>query len=211
MRFIISFLLCAFLFSCNGKKTPDVSSIKVNLQTQRFDQDFFGIDTNNIATSLDKLKEKYPSFAKTYLIEILGADSTWRADTTAIYVKDYLKYYSSVFDSSQKLFSNFSSYENKIKKAFQFVKYYFPTYKIPSSIITFIGPANGKSNGLGDDFLGIGLQAHLGKNFLLYKTESVRETYPDYVSANFTPDFIEINSMRSVVTEIYPEKIPASG
>ena len=205
MRFFFILSLFAFLFSCGGNKTPDISSIKINLQTQRYEKEFFAIDTNNLTASLDKLEEKYPSFNKTYLIEILGIDPRWSNDTLATYVKDYLNYSTSVYSESEKLFGNFNSYDSKLKKAFQFVKYYFPKYKTPSKIITFIGPANGASNALGDDFLCIGLQAHLGKDFPLYKTESVREIYPDYVSANFTPDFIEINSMRSIVNDMFPE------
>ena len=205
MRFFFIICLSAFLFSCGGNKTPDVSAIKVNLQTQRFEKDFFAIDTNNVTASLDKLQEKYPTFNKTFLLQILGIDPRWSNDTLATYVKDYLSYSTSVYNESEKLFGNFNSYDSKLKKAFQFVKYYFPKYKIPSNIITFLGPANGASNALGDDFLCIGLQAHLGKDFPLYKTESVRETYPDYVSANFTPDFIEINSMRSVINDMFPE------
>ena len=208
MRYLIVVLICGLLFSCNGDKNPDVSNIKINLQTQRFEQDFFAIDTNNVIAAINKLEEKYPTFTKPYLIRILGVDENWGGDTTANYVKDFIKYYATVYDSTKKDFTNFSSYEAKIKKAFQYFKYYFPNYKLPTKLITFIGPANGVSNAPFEDKMIIGLQAHLGKDFPLYQTESARETYPDYVSANFTADFIEINTMQSLINDLLSYATP---
>ena len=88
----------------------------------------------------------------------------------------------------------------------QFVKYYFPQYKIPTKVITYIGPADGYGDILDDDALIIGLHAHLGKDFPLYKTGAVAETYPDYITARFEPEYITVNSMRNIVDDIYPEK-----
>ncbi len=207
MRFVFSFLFCTFLFSCkNNDNTPDVSSIKINLTTQRFEQDFFGLDTNNIVPQLDKLQATYPSFTKSFLIEILGVDPRWSNDTTALYLKQYITFSRTIYDSTQKKFKDFSLYEEQIKNGLQYVKYYFPKYKLPTKIITFIGPADGSGDGIGEDFLSIGLQSHLGKDFPLYKTDMVRDVYPDYVSANFNPEFIEVNAMKNIVADMYPEK-----
>jgi hypothetical protein len=204
MRILIIVLVFSFLFSCNGGKNPDVSDIKISLQTQRFEQDFFAVDTNNVVAGINALEAKYPSFTKPYLIRILGADANWGGDTLAIYVKDFMKYYASVYDSTKKEFTNFKPYEAKLQKAFQYMKYYFPNYKLPTKLITFIGPANGVSNAPFDDAIIVGLQAHLGKDFPLYQTESIRETYPDYVSRDFTPDFIEINTMKGLINDLMP-------
>jgi hypothetical protein len=205
MRILLLLLTCSFLFSCNGDKSPDVSNIKIDLQTQRFDQDFFAVDTNNLIVGLQNLEQKYPNFTKPYLTKVLGVDARWGGDTTANYVKYFMKFYTDVNDSAKKQFADFKPYEAKLKKAFQYLKFYFPNYKLPKKIITFIGPANGVSNAPFEDAVIVGLQAHLGKDFPLYKTESVRETYPDYVSANFTPDFIEINTMTSLINDLMPK------
>ncbi|MEO8112707.1 MAG: hypothetical protein ABI594_21840, partial [Ginsengibacter sp.] len=62
MNKILLPLCClVFFFSCkNNKNVPDVSGVKVNLETKRFDQDFFAIDTANIAASMQQLLKKYP-------------------------------------------------------------------------------------------------------------------------------------------------------
>ena len=73
MKNIISVLTLLFLVSCGNKKNvPDVSNIQIELSTQRFEQDFFKLDTLNIETSLNNINKKYPSFLPDYLYNILG-------------------------------------------------------------------------------------------------------------------------------------------
>jgi hypothetical protein len=206
MRLLFSLIICVFIFSCSNKNTPDVSSIKVDLKTQRFEQAFFALDTNNIMPQLDSIIVQYPSFGKIFLINILGVDPRWQNDTTANYLKQYIAYSKTIVDTSEKYFKDFSTYEKEIKHGLQFVEYYFPAYKLPTKIITFLGPADGKGDLIGDDFLAVGLHAHLGKDFPLYKTAMVQETYPNYVTARFTPEYISVNCMKNIVDDMFPEK-----
>ncbi|MEO6584567.1 MAG: hypothetical protein ABIO05_09600, partial [Ferruginibacter sp.] len=110
-----------------------------------------------------------------------------------------------VFDTSQKIFKDFSSYENQIEKAVQHLVYYFPKYKYPHKIITYIGPLDGFGDILSEEAFIIGLQHHLG-NFSLYQTEFVRSTYPEYISDRFKPDYIAVNCMKIIIDDMYPEK-----
>jgi hypothetical protein len=206
MRLLFSLIISVFLFSCGNKNTPNVSNIKVELKTQRFEQAFFALDTNNIMPQLDKLIATYPAFGENFMGTILGIDPKWSIDTVANSIKEYISYSRSVFDESQKLFKDFSPYEKQIQKSLQFVKYYYPKYKIPTKIITYIGPADGYGDILDEDIFIVGLHAHLGKNFPLYKTSMVQETYPDYVTARFAPDYIAVNCMKNIVNDMYPEK-----
>ena len=75
MRSLIGFIIIAGLFSCNGNnEIPDVSSVKIQLNTRRFEQQFFALDTNNIMPQLDKLIAGYPSFGENFMGTILGID-----------------------------------------------------------------------------------------------------------------------------------------
>ena len=205
MRLIFSLIICVFIFSCNSNNIPDVSNVKVPLETKRFEQAFFALDTNNMAAGLDKLIAAYPTFGENFMGTILGADPKWSPDSTALYVKSIITYNRNVFDTAQKYFANFNSYEKEIKKGLQFVKHYFPAYKVPSKIITYIGPADGYGDILDEDAFIVGLQAHLGKDFPLYKTDMVREVYPEYITARFAPEYISVNCMRNIVNDMYPE------
>ncbi len=206
MRFLLIGFVCSTLFfSCKSKNVPDVSNIKVELSTQRFERDFFAADTNQLDVSMYKVIAKYPSFGENFLTTILNVDPKWTGDTAVNYVKGFISAYQPVFDSSQKVFADFSPYEKEIRKALQFTKYYFPEYKVPSKIITYIGPLDGYGDILDEDALIVGLHQHLGKMFSMYASPWVRETYPDYISARFEPDYIPVNCMKNIVSDLYPE------
>jgi hypothetical protein len=208
MKYLFFILIPIVLFSCNHtEKIPDVSNVKVQLSTQRFEQDLFRLDSNNFNKGLQGLIHKFPSFGPNFIYTILGADAKWTSDSTAAYVKGFVSSYKKVFDSSQALFNNFLPYENEIKKGLQFVKYYFPNYKLPANIITYIGPLDGFGDILSDDGLVIGLQLHLGKDFSLYSSELVQQTYPDYISRRFEPGYITVNCLKNILLDLYPEKM----
>src|SRR3989337_2419376 len=56
----------------NKRKVPDVSKVKVPLEMQRFEKDFFSIDTNNTTASLQQLHQKYPGFLQDFIFNILA-------------------------------------------------------------------------------------------------------------------------------------------
>ncbi|UAY51692.1 gliding motility lipoprotein GldB [Ferruginibacter albus] len=207
-RYILLLLLTVFLFSCRNNKTPDVSNIKINLTTQRFEQDFFAADSANFPQHINELKAKYPRFLPVFFSELLETNPAMPIDTTNKYIGGFLNLYKTVYDSSQLTFKDFTPYQNEIVKAFQYINYYFPDYKLPTTVVTYIAPIEGTGNFLMSDYklLGIGLEHYLGKNYPLYKIDQVQETYPAYVSARFEPSYIAINSTQNILSDIYPEK-----
>jgi hypothetical protein len=81
-----------FLFSCNnGDKIPDVSNIKINLTTDRFEKNLFDTTTTSLVSYLKQLQNGNTEFTSIYLRKILGADPQWPADTTAAYVNSFIK------------------------------------------------------------------------------------------------------------------------
>ena len=209
MRIVFVILLMSGLFfSCNnGEKIPDVSGTKIELTTQRFEKDLLDLDTMNFVSQLDILQSRYPSFGENFISTILNCDPRWPADSTADYVHGFITAYKQVFDTAQIVFKDFTTYENEIKKGLQFLKYYFPDYKAPQKIITYVGPLDGYGDILSDDAIIVGLHHHLGKNFSLYKSAMVQEIYPEYISHRFEPDYIALNAMKNIVQDMYPEKM----
>ncbi|MEO6488962.1 MAG: DUF2268 domain-containing putative Zn-dependent protease [Ferruginibacter sp.] len=206
MRLLISFLLAPLFFSCTQKKAPDVSDIKISLTTHRFEKDLFSLDTSKLASQLDQLIAKYPSFGENFLSTILNTDPRWTPDSAAMYVRGFITAYRQVFDSSEKVFADFSPFEKQIQNGLQFVHYYFPAYREPHNIITYIGPLDGYGDILSEDALIVGLHHHLGSNFSLYGQPLVQEVYAGYITSRFEPSYIPINCMKNIVMDIYPEK-----
>lgn len=207
MRLIVSLLLATLLFSCGQqKKTPDVSDIRVDLTVHRFEKDLFSLDTNKLAPQLDQLIAKYPSFGENFLSTILNTDPHWSADSATAYVKGFITAYRNVYDSAERVFADFDPYVAEIKKGIRFLTYYFPNYKAPANIITYIGPLDGYGDILSEDALIIGLHHHIGKNFSMYNLPWVQQVYAGYISNRFEPAYIAVNCMKNIVLDIYPEK-----
>lgn len=206
MRLFISLLCITTFFSCNNdKKIPDVSNINISLTTKRFERELFSIDSSQVTDKLDPLIAGYGSFGEIFLYNILNTDPSWKTDTTTAYINGFLSSYKNIYDTAQILFRDFAHYEKEIKYALQYLKYYFPLYMPPHTIITYIGPLDGYGDILTEDAFIIGLHQHLGKNFSLYHTERLQETYPTYITSRFEPDYIPINCMKNVINDMYPE------
>ena len=210
-------ILILFLFfqSCRNEKSPDVSGIKIDLKTRRFEKDFFALDTGNVMGSLKSLNNKYPEFLRDYCEHILGLPPISDTSAQAIKaVKKFLHDYGPVYDSVKAIFPGTEKMESEITRGLQYVKYYFPSYKTPSTVITFIGPMDayfeGSTAGYGDvittNALAIGLQLHLGSKFSLYTSEMGQALYPAYISRKFTPSTIAVNSIKNVIDDLFPDQ-----
>ena len=192
-------------YSCsNEKHAPDVSNIHVSVELERFDKDLFSIDTNNVPEALNHLQQQYGSFLNDYLYNIMVLPP--QPDSVAQRIKMFLHDYSFVYNTVQKQFRGFGDEMRDITKGLQYAKYYFPTYKTPPHVITFIGPVEGYGNVLTQSGLAVGLQLYLGKDFPVYHSEFISEVYPEYQQRRFEPAYIPVNCMKNIISDIYPEK-----
>ena len=204
-KIFISIILFAAI-SCNNNKIPDVSNIKIDLKVQRFEKDFFAIDTNNILNELQRLRIKYPSFINDYTNQILGFDYKTSPDSLTKYIRLFIRDYRFVKDSADNLFADLDPQVKEIKIGLQFVKYYFPEYNPPHQVITFIGPFDGYSDVITSDAFAVGLQLHMGSNFSFYKSDISHDIFPEYISQKFTPEYIPVNSIKNIIDDLYPDK-----
>lgn len=215
MRLLSYLLLCLCFFSCqSGNTPPDVSNIKLNLKTTRFEKDFFAMDSAKIPQQLDSVIDNHGEFGTIFMTQILNADPRWSEDTMRMYLGGFINSYKPMYAEAQKLFSDFNPYENQIRQALQYVKYYFgdylaknKNYRLPERIITYIGPIDGYGDNLipGDAFV-VGLHHHLGDTSTFYNSEMLNQTYPQYITHRFTPLTIVINAMNRLLNDMFPPK-----
>lgn len=200
---VVYFLLLMIMAACGRKRhIPDVSGIQVNLQVQRFDRDFFAIDTTHTEASLDKLQQQYPDFMPDFLYNILALPP--QKDSVLQKVKQFIRDYKPVYDSVQQRFGSLQNTEKTLHLALQLTHHYFPKYKLPTHLIGFVGPIEGYGNVLTTSGFAVGLQLYLGKNFSLYQTDYIREVYPAYQSRRFEAGYIPVNCVRNMVEDMYP-------
>jgi len=213
MKKIATFLVFViFFFSCtNNDKAPNVSNINITVKLQRFDKDFFAIDSNNVLPGLNAVNEKYPEFTNLFLQNILGLDSS----STLAGIKHFLHQNESIKNEADNTFKSTDWLEKDFIKTFRYAKYYFPNYKLPDKIITVVGPIDAlaqSSNGytpdfLGPNFLGISLQFYLGKNFSVYQDPFfIEKVAPEYRSRRFSKEYIVADAMQLIVDDIFPDR-----
>ena len=206
MRFRLSLLLVILFFSCgHNNDKPDISGIHVELSTHRFEKSLFTIDSSKLADKLDPLLGSYGDFGNHFLTTILNANEEWPKDSLNQYVGSFVNSYKKIYDTAEILFADFSKYENQISTSLQYLKYYFPNYKAPKKIITYIGPLDGYGDIITDDALIVGLQLHLGSQSSFYQAEWFQETYPSYIYTRFEPEYIVVNCMKNIINDMFPE------
>ena len=186
-------------------KGPDVSKIPVSVTINRFDEAFFGLDTTKISSSLLQLQTKYPGFYADYLNYIIGVNSDPADTATARTTTSFISSYRSIYDSLHPLFSNTSKLEQELKKAYQHLAYYFPTYN-PGNIWFYIGPFDAPGVAMVKDGVAVGLQQYAGQNFFAYQTPAIQSLYPNYISRRFTPLYIVPNVIKAICEDLFPDK-----
>ncbi len=206
-KILICLLVVPFFFACNNsnRNFPEVSGISVELKVERFDKDFFSIDSNNISGELKRLRIAYPGFYGDYMQEILGVSGDENDPATQKLVKVMLTNYDPLYAVVSPGLSDNSKLEQDLKRSFQFVKYYFPNYRIPG-ILTFVGTLDAPGIALTERYIAIGLHQYAGKNFEGYHEEQVRQLYPEYISRRFEIEYIPANCMKAVVRDLFPDK-----
>ncbi len=194
-------MLAALLAGCSGKRTtPDVSGIKVNLKTIRFENDFFRVDTLHINESLQVLNNQHPGFTQDFLFNIMGTSP----DSAHKDVPRFISTYQTLYKDASVKFASFGTIEKQLSYGFQLVHYYFPQYRLPEKIITFIGPINSYGSIITPDALAIGLQLYMGADYPLYLSDQGQQMYPRFISRRFEPAYIPVNGLKNIIDDMYP-------
>ena len=200
-----------FLSACSdSSKGPDVSDIKVEVPVERFDKDFFSIDTNNIADGLLQLMKNHPTFYTDFMQQILGVSGSDSNKVTLDVCRKFISGYFPIYQSLNKKYNDVSWIQKELQQAYQYVRYYFPNYKT-GSVVFFIGPLDAPGVAVTNAGLAVGLHQFGGRDFPPYQSMEGQQLFPEYISRRFSSEYILANSMKAVVDEIYPNKSLARG
>jgi hypothetical protein len=209
MKFSSLFLVAALLFvRCGNEhaKTPNVSGITVNTKIERFDTDYFALDSNQLTSGMQSLAKKYPYFIEDFTANILGAGTN--SDTNQLLQTANHKFFTSYFSVHQALqkdFTSLSSTEKELNAAFKNLKYYFPAYTVPR-FLSYLGPFDAPGVAITEHAIAIGLQLYGGKDFPFYTSLPGQELYPLYISRRFEKSYIATNCIRAVAEDMFPDK-----
>jgi hypothetical protein len=210
MRLFVCILMMLLMTSCNQGEGPDVSKIKVDIGIERFEKDFFAMDTNNLQQSLSALDQKYPAFLPSFLNDILALNihssgNQVQLDEAGMFsLKMFYRSYRNINDSVQLKYKKLDWLKNELTDAFKHLKYYYPSYNLPSSVITYVAPFDAEGIAITPKYLGIGLHQFAGKNFSVYQDPQIVEVFPTYITRKFDKEYITARSVYGIIaTELY--------
>jgi gliding motility-associated lipoprotein GldB len=191
--------------SCNDKKTPDVSKIKLNTTIERFDQEFGTIKPDEISEKVPALRKKYTWFYNDYMEKIISAgpvnDTSYYSNLRSILQnQDYLELKTTV----DKTFPDLKKQEEEINQAFKYLRYYYPKQKLPRLISFLSGFA--VQTPIGNDYIGIGLDMFLGENGSRFYP-ALKQSIPSYIARRFNPDNISPRVVEAFIREdMFPDQ-----
>lgn len=195
-KLITLLILTFFGVSCgNDPLEIDVSDVTIDMEVQRFEQDIFNHKGDFTDQDIKVLNNKYTTFFQHFTQRVINI-GTRNNPNFALKLSDFIidSYIKEVSEDVNKLYQNFSPYEEELEGAFKHYKHYFPKKTIPK-IITYISGFN-YSIITDDNYLGIGLDMFLGRNYEAYPQLG----YPQYKISTMTKDYIVVGAINAWVS-----------
>ena len=187
--------------STDSWKHIDVSAIPVRLRVERFERDFYHMDTADLTGSEMKLRAKYGAFYDDYVTGIMNfGRPANRLDTAGhdphIDILAFMRNPAdrSLYDTVEKQYADLSSVEHELTDAMKHFRHYFPEKPAITTIYTFISEFGNGAITYGDTVLGIGLDMYLGEHYVYY--ESVQ--FPEFMKRKLTREYIAPNAMEVI-------------
>ena len=200
---------CLLITGCtcttNKNYSVDVSNIKVELKSQRFDKEFVSLAKLNSADAHEQMMKMYNEhgdFFRFYVQDILGMNFV--SDTSQA-LSDSLKmflqnpYYLRMFDTTVLVYNNVDDINAQLTEGFKHFKYYFADAHIPTIVYYLNGP---RAFTYGDSLLAIGLDNYLGSDFWFYS--AVQPPIPQFLIRRLRKEYIVPNAMNVMSTNLFP-------
>ncbi len=193
-------LIIIVLSSCKPNRLKvDLSRTVALLEIVRFEKEVFGRNPNELIDSLESIRTKIGDFFDLYSYEVIGIggihDPEFNQELLH-FVSDTV--YRRVADSVAHLFSDFSSIEMKLGKAFRYYKHHFPNEPLPK-IYTQVSGFN-QSLVFDEHSIGISLDKYMGANCIYYEYLGI----PAYKRNTMYPERIVPELFYALATFLYP-------
>ncbi len=202
VNYVFYVVLCVCFCFCNNPSKddlpPDYQNLKIDCKLIRYDQIIFNGNLHHVSAKIDTLTKQYPGFTTLYFNHLIGIPPN---QTEAVF-KQFLESYSPIANDINKNFKNFDTYYDQFMDAFKRLRYFFPTYKTPPAIYTYIAPFHSFANFISDDGLGIGLQLYLGNNYFYYNVKEMEAVFPQYLIRKFKPEYMVSDGVQNIIGDL---------
>lgn len=197
---LVAFFMLA-LASCRNQSSQRAIEIKepLKITIERFDKDFFSVNTDSLAMAIPHLEQKYGSFLLLFSERMVGIGSPYQRHYGLMmnrFINDYTV--NRAYEACQKVFPNMDYAQSELSAAFSRYHTLFPQ-KIVPRVISFISGFN-QSIAITDSVLAIGIDKYLGRDNEVYQ----QLDFPRYLVYNFTPNRIPVDAVRGWVMGDFP-------
>ncbi len=193
---------------------PDVSGIDVSYEMIRYESLLSDLDTSNLKSGFNQLKESHPVFTDIYFNNVVPISSQGLHDDAFISeLASFLKddRIRRLLDTVDVLFHDFQEeYQDQYTQAYKLLKHYIPEFEAPN-VYTLISEYAYQHFLFPDatgDGLGVGLDMYLGQSFDYKRIDPSSPSFSDYFTRTFSEEHILRKSMNAIVEDMLP---PASG
>lgn len=202
MVLIVCYLTLFGLTACKTNtvnKKVDLSAVKVDYKSIRFDKELYACDTNKLAMEVNALGNKYPDFASIYFNELTGFAKTNDNGLFINSVYHFLTYkdYRALFDTVFHQFPDVKAIDAELLDLFKHIKYYFPEKKL-GTVYYFTTGLNFWSAVTVDSAVGIGLDMYLGKQYPFYASVQI----PQYQIERCEREYIPVNAAKAIYEDM---------
>lgn len=179
----------------------DTSEIVLDIDIKRFDLMQQQMDD---PSGFQQLYDSFPWFADIYFSRIIG-DITGRGLPVEEQYRNYREFLlnedvQSLFAEVAKQYPDLSDIEEDLEQSLKYMKYHLPDAPIPH-FVSFVAPFR-VANPFSDEFVGIGLDMYLGRNFEPYAMPPM--DFPMYMIKKLDRKYMRCNTMRSVGSNLFP-------
>ncbi len=202
MRFSLLLTLSTLVLASCGSRSSRMSiDVKEpqHITIERFDKDFFAVNTDSLPTELPALEKKYGNFLSIYTEDMVGLGSPYQMQFGVMmnrFVHDFAV--NKAYESCQRVFPNLDKLQDQLSAAFSRYHAIFPKKVIPQ-VLTYISGFN-QSIAITDSVLAIGLDKYLGRDNKAYQELN----YPRYLVYNYTPQRLPVDAMRGWIVGDFP-------
>lgn len=172
----------------NAEPVPDVSNIHPDFKLMRYDEAVLNIDTTDIASALESLRQEDPQFFDIYFKQVLPLRGKNMEELGAS-LKGFLQVeqIKELKKAVQNQYGNIDDLKSELNRAFQNYLYYFPDHQVPDvyTIIseyayqTFIFPKVDK------DGVGVGLDLFLGEDYPYQEINPQDPAFSQYLTRSY--------------------------
>ena len=177
----LTFMGCYMLFatyvkSCKGLSSID--NIAVHLEVKRLERTLFASRTKEEISHF--LQENQP-FVQQFLGAATPSHESELIDKLYAMVQDTAMH--NLYKEVQHVFRDFSGIQHQLEQAFQYVRYYYPSFEVPQ-VVTFI-TGMGSDLYISDNLIVIGLDFFLGEGARFRPIN-----LPAYILRTYQPAYI---------------------